>query len=59
MHAASCWALHFEGEIVSTGPQDLARRDRRRSDVLSFYKRLAGSTVPWISFALWMVPTSF
>ena len=29
MHAAPGWALHSEGEIVSTGPQDLARLDRR------------------------------
>lgn len=29
MYAARCWVLHPEGEVVSTGPQDLAHLDRR------------------------------
>ena len=29
MHAALCWVLHPEGEIMSTGHQDLTRLDRR------------------------------
>jgi hypothetical protein len=29
VHAALCWVLHPEGEIVSPGPQALARLERR------------------------------
>jgi hypothetical protein len=29
VHTALCGVLHPEGEIVSTGPQDLARLERR------------------------------
>ena len=29
MHTALCWVLHSEGKVVSTGPQELARLDRR------------------------------
>ena len=28
MHAALCWVFHPEGQVVSPGPQALARLDR-------------------------------
>jgi hypothetical protein len=29
VHTALCWVLHSEGKVVSPGPQELARLDRR------------------------------